>query len=119
MWMQLRPGRPTSPETRYIERAKYQQPNWAGAGASKQRVIRAVLEEGSTGEGAVGRGQGSRSGAGVLFPFLEAAELALDGKRSLLGLRRVQINVDLLLLLHLLGVPGFGFLLTAGSLAWK
>lgn len=52
-------------------------------------------------------GKARFSGAGLLFPLLEPPKLALNGKGSLLRLRRRQVDVNLLLLLCLLGIPGF------------
>lgn len=56
--------------------------------------------------GGQGEGKAGHSGAGVLFPLLEAPELALNGQGSLLCLRRCQVDVNLLLL-RLLGIAGF------------
>ena len=53
-----------------------------------------------------GEGKAAASGAGVLFPLLEPPELALNGQGSLLCLRGCQVDVDLLLLLGLLGRAG-------------
>lgn len=53
------------------------------------------------------KGKAGGSGAGILFPFLESPELALNGKGGLLCFRRSQVNVNLLLLLSLLGIASF------------
>lgn len=73
-----------------------------------------ALEKGR--EGGSVKGEAGPSGAGVLFPFLESPELALNGKRSLLSLWCCEINVDLLLLLGLLGVASLPLFLWAGCL---
>lgn len=67
-------------------------------------------------EGSSVRDKPGHSGAGVLFPFLESPELALNGKCSLLCLWCRQIDVNLLLLLSLLGIASLPFFLWARSL---
>lgn len=67
-------------------------------------------------EGSRVKGKAGYSGAGILFPFLESPELALNSKGSLLCFWSRQINVDLLLLLSLLGIASFPLFLWARCL---
>lgn len=67
------------------------------------RGTRSCAEERGSGR----EGKAGYSGARLLFPLLEPPELALNGKRGLLRLGRRQVDVDLLLLLRLLGDPSF------------
>ena len=55
-------------------------------------------------EGSKVKGKAGYSGTGILFLFLESPELALNSKGSLLCFWCRQININLLLLLSLLGI---------------
>ena len=58
-------------------------------------------------EGSRVKGKAEYSGAGILFPFLESTELALNSKGSLLRFWCRQININFLLFLSLLGIASF------------
>ena len=84
-------------------------PLWEASGTKRQRHrgVRAVEKE-REGSRVWGEGKAGYSGAGILFPFLESPELALNSKGRLLCFWCRQINVNLLLLiLGLLGTPSF------------
>lgn len=65
------------------------------------------MESGCGEEQGAGDCKAGDSRAGVLFPLLEPPELALNSKGRLLRFRCRQIDVDLLILLGLLGAVGF------------
>lgn len=98
-------------------------PLWEASGTKRQRHrgVRAVEKE-REGSRVWGEGKAGYSGAGILFPFLESPELALNSKGSLLCFWCRQINVNLLLLiLGLLGTPSFPLFLRARCLVgcWR
>lgn len=59
------------------------------------------------------------SRARILFPFLEATKLVLDGQSSLLGLWSIEIDVNFFLHLDLPRVQNFFFLAAAWSLVLR
>lgn len=67
-------------------------------------------------EGSKVKGKAGYSGTGILFLFLESPELALNSKGSLLCFWCRQINVNLLLLLSLLGIASSPLFLWASCL---
>lgn len=67
------------------------------------------------------KGKSGYSGTGILFPLLEAPELALDCKGGLLCLWCRQVDVNFFLLLGLLNAARFPFFLRVRGLAgcWR